>query len=104
MLKIRRKVFETNSSSTHSLTKCRKDEWDDFLKGNLYYNVLSSKYFKGKEFITEKEYQSFIEENKNNRHEMIWLPILFLKIDDLEKYIVLDDGEEVEAELHYYFG
>ncbi len=30
---IRRGVFETNSSSTHSLTMCSKKEYDEFEKG-----------------------------------------------------------------------
>ena len=32
---IRRKVFETNSSSTHSITMCMKEDYDKFLKGEL---------------------------------------------------------------------
>lgn len=31
---IRRSVFETNSSSTHSLAFYKKDEWDQFLHGD----------------------------------------------------------------------
>ena len=32
---IRRGVFETNSSSTHSLTMCLKSDYDKWLKGEL---------------------------------------------------------------------
>ena len=37
MLKsIRRGVWETNSISTHSITICSPEQWNDFAKGNLY--------------------------------------------------------------------
>ena len=37
MIQIRNNVFETNSSSTHSLVMCTKSEYVEFAKGNLYY-------------------------------------------------------------------
>ena len=35
---IRIGVFETNSSSTHSLTMCSKEEYDKWKKGEMLYN------------------------------------------------------------------
>lgn len=35
---IRREVFETNSSSTHSLTMCMKSEFDQWANGEVYLN------------------------------------------------------------------
>lgn len=35
IIKTRRSVFETNSSSTHSVTVCEKSNWDKFVKGEL---------------------------------------------------------------------
>ncbi|MBO7693884.1 MAG: hypothetical protein J6T10_14785 [Methanobrevibacter sp.] len=35
IIKTRRSVFETNSSSTHSVTVCEKSDWDKFVKGEL---------------------------------------------------------------------
>jgi hypothetical protein len=35
MKQIRFGVFETNSSSTHSLTICTSEEWEQFLDGKL---------------------------------------------------------------------
>ena len=34
---IRKSVFETNSSSVHSLTMCTKDEWDRWMNGEVLY-------------------------------------------------------------------
>lgn len=38
MLKIRKGVFETNSSSTHSLTMCSDEEWKAFEKQELLFD------------------------------------------------------------------
>lgn len=35
---IRRSVFETNSSSTHSLTMCSKEEYDKWVNGELMFD------------------------------------------------------------------
>lgn len=32
-MQIRQGVFETNSSSTHSITLCLKSDWEDFING-----------------------------------------------------------------------
>lgn len=38
MLQIRRGVFETNSSSTHSITMCMKSVFDRWESGELYWS------------------------------------------------------------------
>lgn len=38
MKQIRRAVFETNSSSTHSIAICTSEEFDKFVAGEMYYN------------------------------------------------------------------
>ena len=38
MRQIRRNVFETNSSSTHSLTMCTKSEFDKWVNGELAWD------------------------------------------------------------------
>lgn len=37
MIKIRKNVFETNSSSTHSLVMCTTSDYDKWVKGEIYY-------------------------------------------------------------------
>ena len=39
MKQIRRNVFETNSSSTHSITMCMKSDYDKWIAGELVYNT-----------------------------------------------------------------
>lgn len=37
-IQVRRGVFETNSSNTHSLTICTADEYEKFRNNELYYD------------------------------------------------------------------
>lgn len=43
MRQIRRNVFETNSSSTHSITMCMKSEFDKWVKGELVWDKWGDK-------------------------------------------------------------
>ena len=43
MKQVRRGVFETNSSSTHSLTIITKQEFDDYQKGKLVFDRWNNK-------------------------------------------------------------
>ena len=38
MRQIRKNVFETNSSSTHSITMCMKSDYDKWVSGELVWN------------------------------------------------------------------
>ena len=44
MIQIRKNVFETNSSSTHSLCICTEDEYNKWQKGELLYDRWSDKF------------------------------------------------------------
>ena len=49
---IRRKTFETNSSSTHSITICKKDEYDRFAKGELLFIKEEGRFIEAKDVET----------------------------------------------------
>lgn len=49
---IRKGVFETNSSSTHSITMCSQDEYDRWKKGEV---LLDKSWKAEKKFITKEE-------------------------------------------------
>lgn len=60
MLQIRRNVFETNSSSTHSITMCSKDDYDRWNSGEVYLNKGwwskdNESEYKNKKFVTRDE-------------------------------------------------
>ena len=43
-VQIRQGVFETNSSSTHSISICSKAEWVAFEQGKMYYSMEEDKF------------------------------------------------------------
>lgn len=51
MKTIRRGVFETNSSSTHSVTIMNKEDYDRWKNENLYYNFDKEVFFTHDEMI-----------------------------------------------------
>lgn len=54
MKSIRIGVFETNSSSTHSITICSKDEFDAWKNGELIFAEYEEKFYT-KDEVLEKE-------------------------------------------------
>lgn len=74
---IRRGVFETNSSSTHSITMMMKTDYDRWEKENLYlydddygWNYEFNKPEKGN-LYTKDEVETFIKSNKYYKGEEI---------------------------------
>lgn len=59
MRTIRIGVFETNSSSVHSLTMCSQEDYDKFLAGELYR-------YKD-ELVSEEKIKEKFEEQKDKR-------------------------------------
>lgn len=58
MRQIRRNVFETNSSSTHSITMCNANEYDDWKNGKVYFNdswIYGTSEYQNKSFVTKEE-------------------------------------------------
>lgn len=70
MIQIRRNVFETNSSSTHSLTICSRDEYQDWVDGKCYWSRWSES------FVSKEEVE---EEFKKSSY------------DDFDEYLI-DEG------------
>lgn len=66
MLQIRHDVFETNSSSTHSITVCSKNDYDLWKSGKVYLNdgwwrKDNQSQYKDKTFVTHDEAIDIIE-------------------------------------------
>lgn len=70
MIQIRKNVFETNSSSTHSLTICSKDEYQDWVDGKCYWSRWKE------DFVSNEE----VEENFKKS-----------SYDDFDEYLI-DEG------------
>lgn len=55
MRQIRRNVFETNSSSTHTLAICTEDEYKDWKDGKLLFNKWNETFVKNSINITKQD-------------------------------------------------
>lgn len=74
---IRNNTFETNSSSTHSITIVTQEEFDKFKSGDTYIDW-NDEFFTKEEILNSKEYEEF--ENKGKCSE-----------DKFEAYIEYND-------------
>lgn len=68
MLQMRKNVFETNSSSTHSITMCTQDEYDAWAHGKLllndgWWSKDNESEFKDKKFVTREEAKDIMAHN-----------------------------------------
>lgn len=60
MIQIRRNVFETNSSSTHSITICTEDEYQMWKRGEVYWSRYSEK------FVSKEDVEEGFKKSRND--------------------------------------
>lgn len=110
---IRSGVFETNSSSTHSLTICTKEEFESWKKGELLYDTWNDQFVKGKsevELLEEEKEEVKEEYNKrcrDNKFMMSWDMLSDEYKQELyNDYIEenYDDSEEYTYDRYMYGG
>lgn len=67
MISIRRGVFETNSSSTHSITMCSENEYDKWKNGELYFERYNDCFCSKEDIINKarKSKNEALEKQKN---------------------------------------
>lgn len=86
MIQIRNGVFETNSSSTHSLVMCMKNDYDKWVNREVYLNNEAgwSSYsgYKNKQFVTKEEAIDIITNNKYPPD----IDLFTMNNDELEEY------------------
>lgn len=66
---IRRGTFETNSSSTHSLTICSAEEFESWKKGEVLFDEWSRNKFISTYELNDSHKQMAEEEYENNKDE-----------------------------------
>ena len=66
-ISIRRSVFETNSSSVHSLTMCMESEWNKFQNGELVFDR-----YDGKLVPSSVLTEMVDEEDEDERNDRYW--------------------------------
>lgn len=71
---IRRGVFETNSSSTHSLTMCSEEEFEQWEKGEVLFDAWGSEKFVKPSNLSDddKKYAAQDYENQKNEFSKDW--------------------------------
>lgn len=90
---IRRGVFETNSSSTHSITMCSGEEYDKWCSGNLLFWV-GKKKFGTKEDIIEELKELTRWDNSLMYPDVNW--------DDNSVVADIFDSEEIQSSDEFF--
>ena len=88
---IRLGIWETNSSSVHSLCICSKDDFEKWKNGKLYYDVSDDK-------ITDKETNRWGEDNYSYNH--FWDDYCEY-YEGFEEYYISPHGDEIIAFGYY---
>ena len=83
MKQIRKGIFETNSSSTHSMTMCSGEEFDAWVNGDVLYRYYDGDFYTREQAIealrdelkryssidTDEKYQEWLNENYEGDEE-----------------------------------
>ena len=81
---IRHSVFETNSSSTHSLTFCTEEQFEDWKNGKLLFNVWDDEFVKANE-LTDQDRQDAKNEYERMK-QTYWKDWEQLTDDEVNKW------------------
>lgn len=120
MITFRRNTFETNSSSTHSLSVVSKTDWEKFKAGELYfasdnYNLISDEDIPELSAFKE-EYPEFNDQPEDVKKYLIsrfikdnlddeYAPIYSYRYLDPPSELVYDkSGNEMMAFSFYFYG
>ena len=92
---IRQAVFETNSSSTHSLTMCSKNEFDAWRNGETFFDVYGGK------FVTRDDIIAAVNEVDLSTLSVTEFLDFLAEDGDYETYDQYFDNELEEFEKSY---
>lgn len=103
MINIRNNCFETNSSSTHSITICSKKEFEDWKAGKCFYNI-ETQTFVTRDLSKVAEYrkeaiQQYKKARDNDPYSISWDD---LPAEHQEKYIEAHVNRRLEEENSSY--
>lgn len=66
---IRRGVYETNSSSTHSLTMCSEEEFEQWKNGELLFDEWGSESFVKANSLSDDDKKYAVQDYENHKDE-----------------------------------
>lgn len=88
MIQVRQGVFETNSSSTHSITIVPKDEFEKWKRGEVYFNDSGGRP-EDMMWLTKEQVVKMAEEDK-------WFPSDGIDWDDIDEEVNRTLSDELE--------
>ena len=99
MKQIRRNVFETNSSSVHSITMCLEDIYDKWVNDEVYFYDSTYKLPEGRDkFFTWDDMLEFMRNELNVDEEDIKALIEAKENDESEFTSILQDSDFYTAD------
>ena len=109
MITIRKNTFETNSSSTHSMVICTKDEYEKWANGELYASRWEDGFKTKDEVVKELQanYSEYFDENGNfiedeDRSDLYYDSLEELISNESEWYTLDDWCGELECDENSY--
>ena len=96
ILQVRQGVFETNSSSTHTLTICTKEDYEDWKHGDKFW--LDNDWGKlqtSKSFVTSEELEELTEKYNEEEQKRIDAGDEYAKVLDMDK--VLNERRDYDS-------
>lgn len=96
ILQVRQGVFETNSSSTHTLTICTKEDYEDWEHGDKFW--LDNDWGKlqtSKSFVTSEELEELTEKYNEEKQKRIDAGDKYAKVLDIDK--VLNERRDYDS-------
>ena len=106
---IRRGAFETNSSSTHTITICTEEEFNKWKRGDLLFNRYDHIFTENKE-VPEEEMQELMQDYYDSIKNDYYKDYKDLSSEELEKirskvlseYVNEDDDDTFETYDQWY--
>lgn len=98
MRQVRRGVFETNSSSTHSLTICTQEEFDKWLRGEVMFDTYDEKLVKVNITMSDAD-KKFAQEYYDDQKKTFWKSWDQLSTEEIEAWYekYLTDYDKLDA-------
>lgn len=96
ILQVRQGVFETNSSSTHTLTICTKEDYEDWKHGDKFWLDNDwSRLQANKSFVTPEELEELTEKYNEEEQKRIDAGDEYAKVLDMDK--VLNERRDYDS-------
>lgn len=104
MIQVRRNVFETNSSSTHSITICTENEYEMWKRGEIYWSRWSEK------FVSKEEVEKgFNKSRHDDFNDYLYYEGLYtydrygydIEMETYEEHYQTKSGEKIVAFGYY---